>query len=103
MDRTHNPEFTILEIYVAYKDYKWMMDFTEQMFEKITEKITGSKEISFGGKTINMAAPYARVPILEAIKIHTGHDLLGKSEKEIKAIAKSIGICLLYTSPSPRD
>ena len=92
MDRTHNPEFTILEIYVAYKDYKWMMDFTEQMFEKITEKITGSKEISFGGKTINMAAPYARVPILEAIKIHTGHDLLGKSEKEIKAIAKSIGI-----------
>tara|TARA_B100000768_G_scaffold180993_1_gene202471 strand:+ start:408 stop:1925 length:1518 start_codon:yes stop_codon:yes gene_type:complete len=92
MDRTHNPEFTILEIYVAYKDYKWMMDFTEQMFEKITEKITGSKEISFGGKTINMAAPYARVPILEAIKIHTGHDLLGKSEKEIKSIAKSIGI-----------
>lgn len=92
MDRTHNPEFTILEIYVAYKDYKWMMDFTEQMFENITHKITGSEKISYDGKTINMAAPYARVPILEAIKTHTGHDLLGKSEKEIKSIAESIGI-----------
>ena len=92
MDRTHNPEFTILEIYVAYKDYKWMMDFTEQMFENITLKITGSEKILFDGKTINMAAPYARVPILEAIKTHTGHDLLGKSEKEIKSIAESIGI-----------
>ena len=92
MDRTHNPEFTILEIYVAYKDYKWMMEFTENMFEKIARKTTGSTEISFDGKKINLAAPYQRVPILDAIKTHTGFDLIDKNEVEIKKIAQSLNI-----------
>ena len=92
MDRTHNPEFTILEIYVAYKDYKWMMEFTENMFEKIARKTTGSSEVSFDGKKINLAAPYQRVPILEAIKTHTGFDLIDKNEAEIKKIGQSLGI-----------
>ena len=92
MDRTHNPEFTILEIYVAYKDYKWMMEFTENMFEKIARKTTGSAEASFDGKKINLAAPYQRVPILEAIKTHTGFDLIDKNEAEIKKIAQSLDI-----------
>ena len=92
MDRTHNPEFTILEIYVAYKDYKWMMEFTENMFEKIARKTTGSAEVSFDGKKINLAAPYQRVPILEAIKTHTGFDLIDKNEAEIKKIAQSLDI-----------
>lgn len=92
MDRTHNPEFTILEIYVAYKDYKWMMEFTENMFEKIARKTTGSAEVSFDGKKINLAAPYQRVPILEAIKTHTGFDLIDKNEAEIKKIAQSLNI-----------
>ena len=92
MDRTHNPEFTILEIYVAYKDYKWMMEFTEKMFEKIARKTTGSAEVSFDGKKINLAAPYQRVPILEAIKTHTGFDLIDKNETEIKKIAQSLNV-----------
>ena len=92
MDRTHNPEFTILEIYVAYKDYKWMMEFTESMFEKIARKTTGSAEVSFDAKKINLAAPYQRVPILEAIKTHTGFDLIDKNEAEIKKIGQSLGI-----------
>jgi lysyl-tRNA synthetase class 2 len=92
MDRTHNPEFTILEIYVAYKDYKWMMEFTENMFEKIARKTTGSAEVSFDGKKINLAAPYQRVPILEAIKTHTGFDLIDKNEAETKKIAQSLNI-----------
>ena len=96
MDRTHNPEFTILEIYVAYKDYKWMMEFTEKMFERIARKTTGSAEVSFDGKKINLAAPYQRVPILEAIKTHTGFDLIDKNEAEIKKIAESLDV---ETSP----
>ena len=96
MDRTHNPEFTILEIYVAYKDYKWMMEFTESMFEKIARKTTGSAEVSFDGKKINLAAPYQRVPILEAIETHTGFDLRDKNEAEIKKIAESLDV---ETSP----
>tara|TARA_B100000780_G_scaffold279219_2_gene256658 strand:- start:2650 stop:4167 length:1518 start_codon:yes stop_codon:yes gene_type:complete len=92
MDRTHNPEFTILEIYVAYKDYNWMMSFTENMFEEIAKKVTGSNEVVVNNKTIKMGAPYARVPILESIKKHTGHDLLGKSQEEIRATAKKLGI-----------
>ena len=92
MDRTHNPEFTILEIYVAYKDYKWMMEFTEKMFEKIARKTTRSAEVSFDGKKINLAAPYQRVPILEAIKTHTGFDLIDKNEAEIKKIAQSLNV-----------
>jgi lysyl-tRNA synthetase, class II len=92
MDRTHNPEFTIMEIYVAYKDYHWMMDMTEKMLEEIAIAVTGSADISVGGKNISMKAPFARVPILEAIKTHTGLDLLGKPEEEVRAAAKSLGL-----------
>lgn len=92
MDRTHNPEFTVMEIYVAYKDYRWMMDFTENMLEELAEKVTGGTEVSVGDNQISFKAPYPRVPILEAIKTHTGLDLLGKSEDELRAAAKSVGV-----------
>ena len=92
MDRTHNPEFTQMEIYVSYKDYKWMMNFTEEMLETISTEVHGTTELTFGENQISFKAPYARVPILEAIKVHTGHDLNGKSEDEIRAIARELGI-----------
>jgi lysyl-tRNA synthetase class 2 len=92
MDRTHNPEFTVMEIYVAYKDYRWMMDFTEKALAQIALEVTGSHEITVGGTPISFTAPFARVPILEAIKTHTGLDLIGKPEAELRAAAKSIGV-----------
>ena len=92
MDRTHNPEFTQMEIYVSYKDYKWMMNFTEEMLETIATEVHGTTELSFGENDISFKAPYARVPILEAIKVHTGHDLNGKSEDEMREIARGLGI-----------
>lgn len=92
MDRTHNPEFTVMEIYVAYKDYKWMMDFTEEMIEKIAIAVHGSTEVPFGDKTISFERPFKRVTMLGAIEEHTGHDLNGKSEEEIFEIAKSLDI-----------
>jgi len=92
MDRTHNPEFTVLEIYVAYKDYNWMMDFTEKMIETVALAVNGTTTIQFGDKTINLQPPYQRVPILTAIKEHTGFDLHGKNEDEIRAICKQLHI-----------
>jgi len=92
MDRTHNPEFTVLEIYVAYKDYKWMMKFTEAMLENIAMEVHHTTTVTYGDNEINFKAPYARVPILEAIKTHTGHDLNGKSESEIREAARTLGI-----------
>jgi lysyl-tRNA synthetase class 2 len=92
LDRTHNPEFTLMEIYVAYKDYIWMMAFTEKMLEQVALAVNGNTEITLNGKALNFAAPYPRVPILEAIKIHTGVDLSGKSEEEIRASAKTLGV-----------
>ena len=92
MDKTHNPEFTVMEIYVAYKDYHWMMDFTEKMLEDVAVAVNGTTEATIGSNTVNFKAPYARVPILEAIKTHTGHDLNGKSEDEIRAVAKELGL-----------
>ena len=92
MDRTHNPEFTQMEIYVSYKDYKWMMNFTEEMLETISTEVHGTTELTFGENQISFKAPYARVPILEAIRVHTGHDLNGKSEDEIRLIARELGI-----------
>ena len=92
MDRTHNPEFTVMEIYVAYKDYKWMMEFTEQMLEKVALAVHESPLVTFGENEINFKAPYARVPILEAIRIHTGFDLSGKSEEEVRKAAKELGL-----------
>ncbi len=92
MDRTHNPEFTVMEIYVAYKDYHWMMNFTEQMLEKVAVDINGTAEVTFGKNTVNFKAPYARVPMLEAIKVHTGYDLTGMNESEIREICTKIGM-----------
>ncbi len=94
MDRTHNPEFTQMEIYVAYKDYKWMMEFTEKMLETIATEVHGTTTVRFGENEISFKAPYARVPILEAIKTHTGHDLNGKIEEEIRQVAKLLGIAV---------
>ncbi len=90
MDRTHNPEFTCMEIYVAYKDYNWMMNFTEQMLEKIALDVNGTTEVKVGDNTISFKAPFRRVPMLEAIKEFTGYDLNGKSEEEIFAICKEL-------------
>ena len=90
MDRTHNPEFTCMEIYVSYKDYNWMMSFTEQMLEKIALDVNGTTEVQVGEHTISFKAPFRRVPMLEAIKEFTGYDLNGKSEEEIFAICKEL-------------
>ena len=90
MDRTHNPEFTCMEIYVSYKDYNWMMNFTEQMLEKIAMDVNGTTEVKVGDNIINFKAPFRRVPMLEAIKEFTGYDLNGKSEEEIFAICKEL-------------
>ena len=90
MDRTHNPEFTCMEIYVSYKDYNWMMNFTEQMLEKIAFDVNGTTEIKVGDNIINFKAPFRRVPMLEAIKEFTGYDLNGKTEEEIFAICKEL-------------
>lgn len=92
MDRTHNPEFTQMEIYVAYKDYHWMMSFTEEMLEKIAMDVHGKTEFVFGENKINFKAPFQRVPILQAIKDHTSHDLVGKSTEEVFAVAKSLDL-----------
>jgi len=92
MDRTHNPEFTVMEIYVAYKDYHWMMDFTERMLEKVALDINGSTEVTFGDNKVNFKAPFAKVPMLEAIKTHTGYDLNGLNEDEIRNIADKLGV-----------
>jgi len=92
MDRTHNPEFTVMELYVAYKDYHWMMNMTEELLEKVAKEVTGDTQVKVGENIIDFKAPYPRVPILEAIKEHTGYDLYGKSEDEIREIAKKLDI-----------
>ncbi|ROI10151.1 lysine--tRNA ligase [Kaistella haifensis] len=92
MDRTHNPEFTAMEIYVAYKDYNWMMDFTEKLLEYCATQVNGSAESTFGEHTISWKAPYPRVSMTEAILKFTGFDITGKSEQELYDFAKSIGI-----------
>lgn len=92
MDRTHNPEFTVMELYVAYKDYNWMMDTTEQLLEKVAIEATGASAVTVGENSIEFKAPYPRVPILEAIKTHTGHDVAGMPEDELREVAKSLGL-----------
>lgn len=86
MDRNHNPEFTCVELYVQYKDYNWMMSFTEKLLERICVAVNGCAESTIDGKTISFKAPYRRLPILEAIREKTGYDLNGKSEEEIRKI-----------------
>lgn len=90
MDRTHNPEFTCMELYVQYKDYNWMMSFTEQLLEKICIAVNGKPESVVDGNVISFKAPYRRLPILDAIKEKTGYDLSGKTEDEIRLICKTL-------------
>ena len=90
MDRTHNPEFTCMEIYVSYKDYNWMMCFTEQMLEKIALDVNGTTDVQVGEHTISFKAPFRRVTMLDSIKEFTGYELNGKSEEEIFAICKEL-------------
>ncbi len=92
MDRTHNPEFTAMEIYVAYKDYNWMMNFTENLLEHCAIAVNGTSEATFGDHQINFKAPYARVTMTDSIKHFTGFDISGKSEAELFDAAKSMGI-----------
>jgi len=90
MDRNHNPEFTCLELYVQYKDYEWMMSFTEKLLETICIAVNGSAEREIDGNIVSFKAPYRRLPILDAIKEKTGYDLNGKSEEEIREICKKL-------------
>lgn len=90
MDKNHNPEFTCMELYVQYKDYNWMMSFTEKLLERICIAVNGCTETEIDGKTISFKAPYRRLPILEAIKEKTGYDLEGKNEDEIRRICKEL-------------
>jgi len=92
MDRTHNPEFTAMEIYVAYKDYNWMMEFCEQLLEHCAIAVNGTTKATFGGNEIDFKAPYARVTMTDAIKEFTGFDITGKSEDELRAAAIGMGI-----------
>ncbi len=90
MDRNHNPEFTCMELYVQYKDYNWMMSFTEQLLETICIAVNGKPETEIDGQVISFKAPYRRLPILDAIKEKTGYDLEGKSEEEIREVCKAL-------------
>ena len=92
MDKNHNPEFTCMELYVSYKDYNWMMSFTEQMLEKICVAVNGKPEVEIDGNVISFKAPYRRLPILDAIKEKTGYDLNGMSEEEMREVAKKLDI-----------
>lgn len=92
MDRTHNPEFTCMEIYVAYKDYNWMMDFTEKMLEKICMDVNGTTEVQVGDNVISFKAPYRRVTMIEAIKEFTGIDITGMGENDLRAVCKQLDI-----------
>ncbi|MDD6124266.1 MAG: lysine--tRNA ligase [Bacteroidales bacterium] len=92
MDRSHNPEFTCMELYVQYKDYNWMMDFTEQLLEHICTTVNGKPETVVDGQVISFKAPFRRLPILEAIQEKTGYDLDGKSEEEIRDICRKLEV-----------
>ena len=97
MDRTHNPEFTAMEIYVAYKDYNWLMDFTETMLSRIAQEVLGTTEVKVGDREISFRPPFKRIPILEAIKEHTGIDISGMDEDPLREVCKQLGI---ETTPS---
>ncbi len=97
MDRTHNPEFTVMEIYVAYKDYHWMMDFTEEMIEKVALDLHGTTKLQLGEKEINFKRPFKRITMTDAIKEHTGYEISDKSEKELREICDTLDI---ETDPS---
>ena len=92
MDRTHNPEFTVMELYVAYKDYEWMMSFTESLIEEIALKVCGTTEISVGEQQISLKAPFKRISMRDAIREHTGFDIEGKSEEALRELCHELGI-----------
>lgn len=92
MDRTHNPEFTMMEIYVAYKDYNWMMDFTEEMLEHCATEVNGTTKATFGENNIDFKAPYLRITMTDAIKKYAGFDITGKSEAELRKAAEDMGV-----------
>lgn len=94
MDRTHNPEFTVMELYVAYKDYKWMMDTTEDMLRTICREVTGSEQVKFGDTVIDFSKPFERLPIYDGIERYTGYDLRGKTEDEVRQIAKELHVAV---------
>ena len=92
MDRTHNPEFTGMEIYVAYKDYIWMMEFTEQILERVALALHGTTKVQAGDKILDFKTPYERITMADAIMEHTGYNILGKTEEELREICKKLGI-----------
>ena len=92
MDRTHNPEFTCMEIYVAYKDYKWMMEFSEQMFEKVALAVNGTTDVTIDGKQISFKAPFRRLTMTDAIIEKTGYDITGQSEEQIREACKRLNV-----------
>ncbi len=92
MDRTHNPEFTCMEIYVAYKDYKWMMEFTEQMLERVALATNGTTELTIGDKQISFKAPFRRLTMTDAIKEKTGYDITGQSEEQLREACKRLNV-----------
>ncbi len=92
MDRTHNPEFTCMEIYVAYKDYNWMMDFTERMLEKICLDVNGTTEVKVGDNVISFKAPFKRITMIDSIKEHTGIDINGMDEQALRDVCKQLDI-----------
>ena len=92
MDRTHNPEFTCMEIYVSYKDYNWMMDFTEKMIEKICLDVNGTTEVKVGDNIINFKAPFKRVTMIDSIKEFTGIDITGMNDEQLREVCKQLDI-----------
>lgn len=92
MDRTHNPEFTVMEIYVAYKDYHWMMEFTEEMLERVAMALHGTTKVKIANNEIDFKAPYRRVTMIDAIKEHTGIDISGMNEEELRQVCKDLDI-----------
>ncbi len=97
MDRTHNPEFTVMEIYVAYKDYNWMMDFTEKMLEKVVTDLHGTTQVQYGENTIDFKAPFKRISMIDSIKEFTGIDITGMNEDQLREICDKLEI---ETDPS---
>lgn len=92
MDRTHNPEFTVMEIYVAYKDYNWMMDFTEEMIERVALELHGTTKVQLGDNIIDYKRPFKRITMIDAIKEHTGIDITGMDEVQLREVCKKLGI-----------
>ncbi|RYE18970.1 MAG: lysine--tRNA ligase, partial [Sphingobacteriales bacterium] len=92
MDRTHNPEFTVMEVYVTYKDYNWMMDFTEAMIENVAMELHGKTKVKVGDKEIDFQRPFKRVSMFEAIKTHTGTDITGMDEEQLRQVCRDLGI-----------